>query len=312
MSAKEPEPRRWTSRFIGRLRGAPSGPTLVVVAALHGNEPAGLEASARVLGRLREDRIPLRGEIACLIGNLGALGRGVRYQVKDLNRAWTPERMKALDAAKFRTPWDAEDSEQVAMYQAIEQIRRTARGPVTVLDLHTTSGDGPPFVIVSDTPASREFGARLGLTCVAGLVERLGGMMLGALAASGIDGAVVECGRSGSPESVEHAEAATWIALVAAGLVDEADLPHLGALQRLLETARAGLPSVLDVVYRHAIGPQDGFEMAPGFRHFQPVEKGCVLARDARGDVLAPQSGYLLMPLYQGLGDDGFFLGQTT
>lgn len=310
MSENEPSP-RWTHRFIGRLRGAPSGPTLVVVAALHGNEPAGLEAAARVLARLRQDRTPLRGEVACLIGNLGALGRGVRYQVKDLNRAWTAERMQALDAAKFRTPWDAEDSEQVAMYQAIEQIRRTARGPVTVLDLHTTSGEGPPFVIVSDTPSSREFGGRLGLTCVAGLVERLGGMMLGALAQTGIGGAVVECGRTGSPESMEHAEAATWIALVAAGLVEESDLPHLGALRRLLAAARGTLPETVEIVHRHEIRPQDGFEMAPGFRHFQLVQRGEVLAQDVRGDVVAPHSGYLLMPLYQGLGDDGFFLGRA-
>jgi len=46
-------------RIVGDLRGACSGPTLIVMAGIHGNEPAGLRATQRVLARLDEAR-PLR------------------------------------------------------------------------------------------------------------------------------------------------------------------------------------------------------------------------------------------------------------
>src|SRR5690606_19080983 len=54
--------------------------------------------------------------------------------------------------------------------------------------------------------------------------------------------------------------------------------------------------------------PADRFEMLPGFRNFQAVERGELLARDAHGDIRAAERGRVLLPLYQGQGDDGFFL----
>ena len=39
-------------REIGRLVGEEPGPTLVIVAGIHGNEPAGTEAARRVFARL--------------------------------------------------------------------------------------------------------------------------------------------------------------------------------------------------------------------------------------------------------------------
>lgn len=48
--------------------------------------------------------------------------------------------------------------------------------------------------------------------------------------------------------------------------------------------------------------------MHPGFATFDPIETGQLLARNAAGAVTAPGSGFLLMPLYQELGADGFFI----
>lgn len=299
-------------RFVGRMRGAGKGPTLLVVAAIHGNEPAGVHAARRVLTRLREERYPLYGEFVCVVGNVAAAKKGVRYQVKDLNRAWSEDRVEKLRRAALLMPWDAEDAEQVELFQAIEQVRRTARGPITLLDLHTTSGDGAPFATIADTPQSRAFASRFPLTCLTGLVECLKGTMLVALSQMGVAAMVVECGQNAEPQSVDHAEAALWIGLVSAGLLDGSDLPHLAQAERLLTGARGPLPSAMEVVYRHPIKPEDNFEMMPGFRHFMPVDKGQVLAKDVRGEVVAPESGYILMPLYQGLGDDGFFIGRAV
>ena len=48
--------------------------------------------------------------------------------------------------------------------------------------------------------------------------------------------------------------------------------------------------------------------MMPGFKNFQPIEKGQLLGHDARGEVRAPKNGCILMPLYQQQGDEGFFI----
>src|SRR5207247_8457557 len=94
--ADPPSERHAIERIVGRARGRGSGPTLLVVSAIHGNEPAGVRASRNVLKRVADERLPLRGEMVCIVGNVGAAKKGVRYQVKDLNRAWTDARVDAL------------------------------------------------------------------------------------------------------------------------------------------------------------------------------------------------------------------------
>ena len=297
------------TREIGRVRGREPGPTLIVVAAIHGNEPAGVVAARRVLDRIASERIELRGELTCLVGNVAALARDVRCDTRDLNRSWTPDRLAQLRAGTF-APRDAEDRELAALHATIDAAVAAARGPVSLLDLHTTSGDGPPFTIVPGGEKSRAFARHVPLTCLTGLLELLDGTMAVAMAARGVPSLVAECGQHRAPESADRAEAALWLALAAAGLVDEAHAPWIAAMRALLDAARAGLPRRVDVVHRHAIAPGDGFVMAPGFRHFDRVAKGRVLAKDVRGDVVAPMDGYLLMPLYQTTGSDGFFLGR--
>jgi succinylglutamate desuccinylase len=52
--------------------------------------------------------------------------------------------------------------------------------------------------------------------------------------------------------------------------------------------------------------------MEPGFKNFQPVRRGRVLAKDRTGEIKASETGLILLPLYQTLGDDGFFLGREV
>jgi succinylglutamate desuccinylase len=74
--------------LIGSIRGSLPGPTLLILGGIHGNEPAGVLAAARVLPRIKERRAALRGEVVFLRGNTRALQRKVRYIDADLNRQW--------------------------------------------------------------------------------------------------------------------------------------------------------------------------------------------------------------------------------
>src|SRR5262245_17295394 len=101
-----------TPRVVGRIRGARAGPTLVFVGGMHGNEPAGVRAAARVLAGLETAAVPLSGEVVALAGNLGALAAGRRYLGRDLNRMWSPA---ALSSPPGQAPEDEERAELKAV-----------------------------------------------------------------------------------------------------------------------------------------------------------------------------------------------------
>lgn len=68
----------------------------------------------------------------------------------------------------------------------------------------------------------------------------------------------------------------------------------------------------MEVRHRHAIVPEDHFKMEPGFKNFQAIRRGEVLAQDRTGALEARETGLILLPLYQPLGDDGFFIGREV
>ena len=102
--------------------------------------------------------------------------------------------------------------------------------------------------------------------------------------------------------------AVLWLGLSGAGIIPESIFTEVTWGRKRLVAATNGLPPVLELRYRHPVTPDDAFEMLPGFRSFQPIVSGQVLARDRNGDVQSPEGGRLLLPLYQAQGEDGFFL----
>lgn len=292
-------------RLLGRVSGADRGPTLVVIGGVHGNEPSGLLALERVLSVLKPEH--LRGDFVALAGNLAAARRGVRYIDRDLNRMWTPERVAELEDHP-ETQTSSEDHEQVELLAELERAFGRARGRTFVLDLHSTSGEGSPFVVLADTLRNRRFAAAVPVPVVLGLEEQLKGTLLSYLSDLGHLTFAFESGQHDNPRSADNAEAAIWLCLAQAGLVAPARAPIPAGLLNRLEAASDGLPGVVEAHYRHAITPADRFRMEPGFTNFQPVDEGQVLAYDADGSVASPSDGFILMPLYQPQGDDGFFL----
>jgi len=318
-------------RLIGVRRGDGPGPMLLCVAALHGNEPSGVEALERVFARLEADDPELGGAIVGLSGNLGALARHHRFIDEDLNRVWQRERVAAIleslragdatgdpSAAPDAPPGpsdtplpmigSAELAEQRALLAAIRGFVREARGPVYVLDLHTTSSESAPFTTLGDTLQNRVFALHLPIPVVLGLEEQIDGAMLQYFDRLGWCGIGVEGGAHRDPASASAHEATVWILLEALGVVPRSAVPDPDGKRDRLARAAAGLPRVVDVRYRHAIAPEDAFAMDAGFRNFQPIRKGQRLGSDARGAVNAPEGGLIFMPLYQKQGDDGFFI----
>lgn len=296
---------RHYSRVLGHV-GQPGGPCLICTGGIHGNEPSGVAALERVFAKLERDNRGLRGELFGFVGNIEALRQKRRFLKMDLNRHWTRERVHRLRASTERL--EAEDAELVELDREISKVLSQARGKVFALDLHSTSGEGPAFCILEDTLPNRRFAVQLPVTVVIGIEEELVGTISHFLSDQGVVVCGFESGQHDDPYSVDRAEAAVWLALEAAGVLAPASRDEIAWARQLLKTQTGRLPHFTEVRYRHAITPADEFRMKAGFRNFDPVDHHQPLARDARGVVTSPFSGFLLMPLYQAQGEDGFFL----
>ena len=297
--------------LIASIRGFKPGPTLIVVGSIHGNEPAGALAAEKILTDLQHKRSLLRGDVVLLFGNTRALAGHVRYIDSDLNRHWTAENISAV---KSNSQFPSARSEDLELRELLEQFERAsarAQGELYFLDLHTTSAPGVPFATVGDTLRNRRFALNFPTTIVLGLEEQIEGTMLEYVNNLGAVTMGFEAGQHDAESSVAHHEAVIWIALVAAGLLRREDAPEFRRSRAILEGV-SGSARIVEVRHRHAITTSNEFSMERGFENFQSVQRGQVLARDRWGRVTARETGMVLLPLYQKLGDDGFFLGREV
>jgi succinylglutamate desuccinylase len=168
-----------------------------------------------------------------------------------------------------------------------------------------------PFATVGDTLRNRAFALNFPVTIVLGLEEQIEGTALEYVNNLGAVTMGLEAGQHEAASSIDHHEAVIWLAMVAAGNLRLADVLEFDCYSDLLERASGGA-RIVEVRHRHAITPADEFKMEPGYENFQPVLRGQKLAHDRRGPVRASETGMIVLPLYQALGEDGFFLGREV
>jgi len=296
-------------RVLGRRIDRAAGPRLVCVAGLHGNEPAGVAALERVFAALESLAEPLNGGIVAFAGNLGALAAGRRFLDRDLNRMWRDRVLKRVRGGSVES---REDQELVELDALLQSSLEEADGRVHLLDLHTTSGSGPAFAVLDDSLPNRRFALAFPVPLVLGLEEELVGTMVFDLSARGVTALAFEGGRHDDPSSIDRCEAAVWLALEAIGALPRALKERADSARQRLRASRGQAPQLVEVRYRHRIVGADRFRMQPGFASFDPIDEGQPLATDRNGVVISPIGGRLLMPLYQPLGDDGFFLARPV
>lgn len=297
-----------TGRLMGDL-GPVGGPTVVVTAGMHGNEPSGVFAVHDVFRQLKSAGVPLKGRFVGLAGNLAALSRNVRQIDRDLNRVWTGPEMARLLAEPSEAVRDSSEAfEALELHAAISQVLASGPGPFFFIDLHTTSAVTSPFVPFDDTLKNRDFVRHFPVAGVLGIEEYLPGTLLSYLTRFNVVTLGYEAGQHVAPESVTSHAALLWLALEQAGCLGPNHGVDIAAQRALLESRADDLSGFFEVRYRHGIGPEEQFRMKPGFRNFAPVRKHDHIADNQHGPVRAPLGGRILMPLYQSTGSDGFFL----
>jgi succinylglutamate desuccinylase len=298
-------------RVIGRIN-ANRGPKLIVTGGIHGSEPAGVIACERVLEQLALLTDKMHGDFECFRGNLPALEKGVRFIDRDLNRMWDDATVKAA-LQGFEAPEPSNEFKQLRELGAVlmESIT-SAHAEVFFFDLHSTSSDTPPFFWLLPG-GEAEIVKRFDMPTVHDPSLTISGTLAQYVAEQGHRVMLAEGGEHDDEKTVEYCEAMLWIMLVEVGLIAQSDVElQFKESHEILQKACSETHSFFNIVYHHKIKPADGFVMKPGYVSFQKVEKGEVLAIDAKGEVLSPIAGRILMPLYRPPCDDGFLIVQET
>jgi succinylglutamate desuccinylase len=304
------------NRIVGTLGGDLPGPLVVVTAALHGNEPAGVRALEVVFDLLRPEKYRhFKGRFIGLIGNVQAYSNCRRFVDRDFNRVWLMDQLAAR-LTQGEAQLHGEDLELVQLYNTIcTAVEASKPERILLLDLHTTSAGGGVFSIPTDEGESLTWAKKLQVPVVLGLYEKVEGTLLrfgsaGFFAPNRMVittlGVAYEAGQHDEPASVTRSIAAILNTLHHAGCLPEGGNEWSAAITQ--QHIPATLPLVTRLMGAHHIKLGDDFVMRPGYVNFQRVQAGEHLADDVNGPILAPYNSLILMPLYQTQGSDGFFL----
>ena len=303
------------NRIIGRFSGNNRGPLLIVIGGIHGNEPAGVRALEIMFDMLAVEPetnpdFQFFGRILGLRGNTRALRQKKRYIRKDLNRQWTVENINRIRQAR-EEELDEEDLELKDLIETVEaEIEDYQPEKVVLLDFHTTTASGGIFSIATDDPESIRIAVELHAPVVKGLLKKVHGTSLHYFCnknfAPETVGVCFESGQHDEELSVNRAIAALTNCMRSIGCVKAEHVENRH--DSILIEYSKGLPKVSELIEIHSIKSGDEFQMAPGFKNFQAIHKGELLAFDQTGEIHASADGLILMPLYQSQGNDGFFL----
>ena len=302
-------------RTIGRYEGQKQGPLFICLGAMHGNEPAGVQAIRIVMTLLKEEPLVNPDFVFCgrmlgLIGNTQALKAGRRYISEDLNRILTYERVNRVLAADRNSLQD-EEYEIKEMISAIHQeILDYKPNQVVVLDLHSTSASGGIFVIVADDPESIRIGTELHAPVILDFAREITGTTLGYFTKENfkenIVSVVFESGQHEEALSVNRAIAAIINCLRTIGCINAEDVENKHDL--LLKEYSQGLPKVARLIERCTVDKKRPFTLVREFKNFENIAAGQIIAFSGEEPVTTKYGGLILMPRLQDQGDDGFFV----
>jgi succinylglutamate desuccinylase len=302
-------------RIIGRYVGKQPGPLLICLGGIHGNELAGIQAIEDIFRLLAHEELAhpafsFCGTILGIRGNLPAIKSRQRFIHRDLNRILLAEELDQLrQLPPLRLGED--EKEALALVELIEYEHSLQSPGITLLlDLHTTTAFGGIFSIAAEDEVSLNLAKGLFVPVILGIADSLKGTTIDYFnrPAERLYSVVFEAGQHEDPESVSRTISAIINCMRSIGQIAPAhvDSRHDGLLQGLA----SGLPAVTRLAYHYTIEPGEAFEMRPGYKNFDTIQKGELLAFNAGGAIVAPMDGMILMPKYQPMGNDGFFIVQ--
>lgn len=250
----------------------------MVLGGVHGNEPCGGMAITRLMAELEGGTLALAcGTLTCIpVVNGPAAAGNVRFVDRNLNRILGSD--------------DAGDIEGAIA----AQLRPVLAQADYLLDLHSYTAGGAPFVFAADDAATMAFARTMPAAaiitgwdaCYASAFPEKPAAGMGTTEYARAHGACAvtfECGQHTDVAAHEHGYNAIRAALDHAGV-----LPHKNLVTQ-------NQPP--HVRMRHVFVKTGEGSFAKRWQHLEPIAKGEVFARMADGAVqAAPESGVIILP----------------
>ncbi|TMU54449.1 succinylglutamate desuccinylase/aspartoacylase family protein [Flagellimonas algicola] len=291
-------------RIIGHLKGDEDGPTLVFFAGIHGNEPAGVFALKHVIRELKLRQAPIQGQLYAIAGNLQALEQKARFMEKDLNRIWTVENLQ--QTLQNDDGISKDEQEMRELHELLRAILEQNQPPFYFIDLHTTSGDTSPFMVLNDSLLNRKLASQYPLPTILGIEEYLVGALLSYINELGYVSLGYESGQHDDVVSIRNC---THFIHYTLGITELVAYSPAEVAKLRMEIANSSVVSskFYEIYYQHEIQNRGQFEMRPGFKNFQKIPRGTAIAMDNGNDIMTQRKRQIFMPLYQKLGNEGFY-----
>lgn len=293
-------------RIIGKYEGNGDGPLLLVTAGVHGNEPSGVEALKNIFSELDKSQPSMKGTFLGVAGNHKALKEGKRYIDEDLNRTW-----KQVNLEKK----EPDSHEQKEMREIIGVLREYSaeRYPERFfVDCHTTSSDSLPYISVQEVGKNDPFAHNFPVYIVRGFSDIVDGSIDKYFSKQGITGFTFEAGQHSAETSRENHEAIIWLALKEACDLDVDKVPCYPECVKIFEEKFKEGQKTFKIIYRHGLEEISEFRMQPGFKNFEKISEGQLLATQDGKELRSRWNARIFMPLYQSQGNDGFFVVQEV
>ncbi|WP_377178702.1 succinylglutamate desuccinylase/aspartoacylase domain-containing protein [Namhaeicola litoreus] len=292
-------------RIIGKVLNNLDDQTFIFFAGIHGNEKAGVLAARRVLTQLEKQKDNVQGNVYFIYGNKKALDQEVRYLQEDLNRIWSLNRIEKIkDNIDENNP---EEFEQFEIYKAVKDIITKHRGTKYFIDLHTTSSPTQPFITISDSLNNRKFSSCFSVPVILGLEEYLNGPLLTFMNEYGYISLGFEAGEHYSQEAIDNCEAFIWLSLYFGHCLKKKEIIGFDVFDKRLNKSSKN-NDFFQIDFRYSIQKDENFKMINGFVNFDEITKDKLLAYSDGKEIRAVNKGLIFMPLYQNLGEDGFFI----
>jgi len=290
-------------RIIAKIEGKSSGPNIVFFAGIHGNEGAGVQALRETLLKIEHENV--RGTIYGIAGNLKALSLNLRYIDSDLNRLWTIDNLNNISQKEI---FNAEEEELIELSNVLKEILESNQEPFYFIDLHTTSSKTLPFITINDSMINRKFSKQFPVPIVLGIEEYLNGPVLSYINQLGYVSLGFESGQHEDPEAISNAKAFIYLTLFYSGCIEKHNIQNLNIYYKLLQSASRKISDIFEVIYLHKIEDGDSFKMLNRLDSFQKIKKGTKIAISNNTVIKSKFNAKIFMPLYQKIGQEGFFI----
>lgn len=239
--------------IVTRIASNQPGPTVTIIAGIHGDEPVGVLALNEVLPTLSLKK----GTVLGIIANPPALKHKVRFIDQNLNRSLVPGQSSQTTEGRLAA----------ALMPLLDKVD-------ACLDIHAGMGGEPPFVICE--PLSFEIAKRLPVSLVStGWTEAEPGSTDEYLYRQGKPALCIECGDKWDAETMKPLAIETIRQFLASfGMLE---WPPLPARKQQLVAVRYPV-----------IKQSQDFRFARAFKGFGPLVPGELIASEEGREYRAP------------------------